>query len=139
MRDNIHNFGGDKDQVTIFGESAGAWSVSAHILSPESKGLFKRAIMQSAALLYNKDKPVISPSDALREAKNLARSLDCKVKTWLKCLKRKNYKDIMAKGFKYNQNFIPLGIDFIPVPPQKAFNEYLFNKGLYFISPRYKT
>ncbi|CAG2178468.1 unnamed protein product, partial [Oppiella nova] len=30
VRDNIHLFGGDKDQITIFGQSAGSWSVSAH-------------------------------------------------------------------------------------------------------------
>ncbi|CAG2122072.1 unnamed protein product, partial [Medioppia subpectinata] len=38
VRENIHSFGGDRDQITIFGESAGSWSVSAHILSPLSKG-----------------------------------------------------------------------------------------------------
>ncbi|CAG2122436.1 unnamed protein product, partial [Medioppia subpectinata] len=37
VRENIHKFGGDKDQITIFGVSAGSWSVSAHILSPLSK------------------------------------------------------------------------------------------------------
>ncbi|CAG2113531.1 unnamed protein product, partial [Medioppia subpectinata] len=46
VRENAHQFGGDKDQITILGGSAGSWSVSAHILSPLSKGLFKRAIME---------------------------------------------------------------------------------------------
>jgi carboxylesterase type B len=45
---NIGVFGGDKNQVTLFGESAGGASVGIHMVSPPSKGLFKRAIMESA-------------------------------------------------------------------------------------------
>lgn len=44
VRDNIHNFGGDKDSITIFGHSAGGISVNFHLLSLQSRGLFKRAI-----------------------------------------------------------------------------------------------
>ena len=52
-------FGGDKNQIIIFGESIGSWSVGAHILSPVSKGLFKRGIMESGALIHhNNGKPI---------------------------------------------------------------------------------
>uniref|UniRef100_A0A8D3AWK6 Carboxylic ester hydrolase n=1 Tax=Scophthalmus maximus TaxID=52904 RepID=A0A8D3AWK6_SCOMX len=44
---NIRSFGGDPDNVTLFGESAGGASVSFQMLSPQNKGLFKRAISQS--------------------------------------------------------------------------------------------
>jgi len=47
VRENIANFGGDPGQVTIFGESAGGASVGYHLLSPLSKGLFHKAILQS--------------------------------------------------------------------------------------------
>jgi len=46
-RDNIRSFGGDPEQVTIFGESAGGFSVVYHLVSPPSWPLFKRAIVQS--------------------------------------------------------------------------------------------
>ncbi len=49
VRDNVHEFGGDPDQVTIFGESAGGMSVGTLLGVPAAKGLFRRAISQSGA------------------------------------------------------------------------------------------
>ena len=44
VQDHIRDFGGDPDQVTIFGESAGAASVAYHMLSPMSQNNFHRYI-----------------------------------------------------------------------------------------------
>ena len=59
VRDHIDVFGGDPDRVTIFGESAGSWSVNTLQVLPVSEGLFHRAIGQSGA--------VLAPVRALRD------------------------------------------------------------------------
>jgi len=49
VRDNIAQFGGDPDNVTIFGESAGASNVCDLVASPLAQGMFDRAVLESAA------------------------------------------------------------------------------------------
>lgn len=51
VRDNIGHFGGDPNSVTLFGQGAGAVSVWLHIFSPQSQGLFERAIAESGTAL----------------------------------------------------------------------------------------
>ena len=66
--DNIGLFGGDQDNVTIFGESAGGYSVVALAAMPAAKGLFNRIIAQSA--------PAIDHKVTKKPSKKLMRMLD---------------------------------------------------------------
>lgn len=52
IRANVRAFGGDADNVTIFGESAGAVSVHYHTLSPQSKGQRKKKIIFHLRFVY---------------------------------------------------------------------------------------
>ena len=68
VKDNIDQFGGDPDNITLFGESAGGAHVSYHIASPLSEGLFDRGIIQSGG--YNLSNP--SRLNSLDDANKLA-------------------------------------------------------------------
>jgi len=67
VHDNIAAFGGDRENVTIFGESAGAMSVGTLLAVPRAQGLFRRAICQSGAA----DR-VVPAETALRMGRELA-------------------------------------------------------------------
>ena len=57
VRDNIADLGGDPENVTIFGESAGAMSIGCLLGAPPARGLFRRAILQSGAASNVSDGP----------------------------------------------------------------------------------
>ncbi|KAH9413256.1 hypothetical protein DERP_012966 [Dermatophagoides pteronyssinus] len=124
VQENIENFGGDPNKVTIFGESAGSMSVSALVQSPLAKGLFHRAIMQSGAgyLSY----PLLRDNKqlALEKTKRLSEKLNCKnenIKHLLACLKMKTIEEIKnaalgdGKEMMANELFQPIiGDDVLP-------------------------
>jgi para-nitrobenzyl esterase len=89
---NIKKFGGDRDNVTIFGESAGGLSVHAHLASPLSAGLFDRAIVQSGA--YSPGEP--SLADAESRGLALAHNMGCGETQTLECLRSLPVETLLA-------------------------------------------
>jgi len=75
IKDNIHFFGGNPNSITVFGESAGAGSISAHLLSPVSKHLIKRAILESGSVNAHWSHMSAEKSKAL--AQTLAENVGC--------------------------------------------------------------
>ncbi|MGH0184986.1 UNVERIFIED_CONTAM: hypothetical protein FKN15_016515 [Acipenser sinensis] len=75
VQENIQFFGGNPKSVTIFGESAGGASVGMHLLSPGSRPLFSRAIMQSG--VPNCPWATVTPAEARRRATLLGKLVGC--------------------------------------------------------------
>ena len=70
VRDNIAGFGGDPANVTIFGQSAGGGSIATLMEMPNAVKLFRRAILQSAAIM-----PHQTPETALRVTDEMLKAL----------------------------------------------------------------
>jgi para-nitrobenzyl esterase len=87
VRDNIATFGGDPANVTIFGESAGAMSISALLGIPKAQGLFHRAIIESGPPYTH------SAERAERAAMDLAHELG------LSTIDRSTFESIPADDF----------------------------------------
>ena len=129
--ENIHLFGGDKNMITIVGQSAGSWSVSAHILSPLSRGLFRRAIMESGAHMHYKNQQRWSADEAINFGKRLATRLNC-TGDWLECLRRAPADTLYDHSDNDNAGsrlYLIEGTESLPDSVQDVFNNRSFNKG----------
>ncbi|XP_075547661.1 acetylcholinesterase-like [Dermacentor variabilis] len=127
VRANIASFGGDPDEVTLMGQSAGGISVALHAVSPHSQGLFKRAVMMSGAPLS-----MILGSSHRGEGKfvnivstlgcyDFKRTLDDQLRDAVACLKRLDahfiFKTLEGED-PMVQVFVPtFGDDFFPESP----------------------
>ncbi|GCB75944.1 hypothetical protein scyTo_0020419 [Scyliorhinus torazame] len=137
VQDNIHFFGGNPKAVTIFGESAGGASGGMHLLSPGSRDLFSRAILQSGS--PNCPWATVSVAEGRRRAVELGRLLNCNLNSdeeLIDCLRAKEPQELIDKEWSvlpYNSvfrfSFVPIiDGDFFPDSLESMLNSGSFKK-----------
>ena len=92
VRDNIANFGGDPNNITIFGESGGGGKVGTFLCMPKAKGLFHKAIIMSGTILNVNTKAM---TEELGEAVLKELGID---KKNVDKIKDVSYQDLYAAG-----------------------------------------
>jgi para-nitrobenzyl esterase len=105
VHDNIEEFGGDPDNITIFGESAGGWSICTLVATPLTNGLFHKAILESGGCDTSRDL-----EEGYKSASATSDKLGCEADD-IRCLRDLPAKKILNKGSK---GMITGGIDFMP-------------------------
>ena len=117
VQQNIGNFRGDPDMVTIFGESAGSLSVALQVVSPMSRGLFQRAIMESGVVL-GPTWHFIPPEEASSSGTGMAANLGCtSIEDYLECLQSKDVTEILEGGVDGSRWMPTIDLAFLPERP----------------------
>ncbi|GIY55981.1 acetylcholinesterase-1 [Caerostris darwini] len=131
VRDNIEFFGGDPDRITLHGESSGSFYVSLFCLSPFTKGLFSKAILQSGTAMLLQSNTVdmnVATSQRIAKAVDCAtddRNIENDTQNVLKCLKEKDAFELVNTLVSFNpasdMDFLPqYGDDLLPTPPYEV-------------------
>ncbi|WP_394846424.1 carboxylesterase family protein [Pendulispora brunnea] len=140
---NARAFGGDPNNVTFFGESAGGLSVCAHMTSPSSAGLFHRAGIQSGICTtdwpdqgLDPDSPAgtgwLSPEEARARGVVAAQGVGCSdPKTAIACMRNISAADLLASPAVQGPpafGYLSYGSRILPQHPAKALAEGRFHR-----------
>jgi para-nitrobenzyl esterase len=137
IEENAAAFGGDPVRVTLFGNSSGGANICGHLASPESKGLFAGAIIQSgscrqhwpADLMFPGGGPLSYWSDldtAAEAGSEAATALGCEGDDPIGCLRARSPDDLLA----LNGSFLTMtyGTPLLPEDPVEAIAAGRFNQ-----------
>jgi para-nitrobenzyl esterase len=109
VKENVAAFGGDPKNVTISGQSAGAFSVNMLVVSPMAKGLFNKAIAQSGGMFFKESDPEQSLKAANERGRRLTEKLGIKSIA--------GFRAISADSVLKIQSQVDIVIDNIVIPP----------------------
>jgi para-nitrobenzyl esterase len=104
IRDNIREFGGDPNNVTVFGQSAGALDTGLLMTSPPARSLFQKAIEESGTVLLAQPQPL---STAEQGGIKFAERLGAPASDPIKYLRSLSTSDLLKAALVSEQNHAP--------------------------------
>ncbi|MDX3096193.1 carboxylesterase family protein [Streptomyces sp. ME19-03-3] len=142
VRANAERFGGDPGRVTLFGESAGALGICAHLTSPTAAGLFQRAVLQSGSCLMSFPRGALGPGtpayepfapqhDVQTAGVEAARQLGCTAgggEQVLACLRGQSTDRLATAQLMQSFNRPAFGSTLLPLAPDQALASGRFHR-----------